>query len=349
MMDKKYKPMLDQFWEDKESIAALYDELKQDEGNPNASFWDIIVWYEPDYRLAADISKRWLRKQDKLIAEIMQTYFMDDQLDFQEICLIYSAILGYLFPYESQRAKDELDSKFRKIAKKIALEYIEPLYLVESTTFQFMAKLRDELTLYNKDYFNKVYNEELLQSSLSTTEDPKQREEIIRLNTRRPMEAYYEMIYSLEELKASDPFRYHKITLTMSMDFLGIFGDIAVIPHEGREKVAQEKFEQYSTEISNALDQLPDPDPSLQPRQLDFTRIDVNFEYDKLVKRIPFVWQLGGKISIWKDKERMIFLSMDKIGERRETSRYLINMGGLTLKKYREVLEKYNAIADLVN
>ncbi|WP_291870426.1 hypothetical protein [Maribacter sp.] len=138
-----------------------------------------------------------------------------------------------------------------------------------------------------------------------------------------------------------DEFDYPRINLAYSNTFFG-FDDAGDLSYEQEEELANKKFEQYKNEISELLKQKSDDElsPKLDYRKLDANENLENIYWDAMAEN-PFMHEFEGNFAVWKKKEKILFLSMTK--EDRELP-YEINLGGLTTKKYNEILNEFNKI-----
>ncbi|WP_299362006.1 hypothetical protein [Winogradskyella sp.] len=346
--------MKNDFWIEDISPKQVFEEFILTE-NSEASFWDIFTSYEPDYEHSkaelADLSEEWLQKQERIVNEIIQNHFIHIQLNEKEIGLLIDAIEEYLLPEEDQYTED-LNSQYKKIAKSIALDNIYPLKLKQSTVDNLIDKLEDKLESLNESYIVESEKEEMRQSIwLKGVNGEYPKEKVIEILQGLEMmwstqteidESDYEEIEEETEIEVDD-FIYPIFPLAFSTFFYGFNGDGGNLSCEEQEEIVNEKFEHYKDEISALLKQKPDD--ILQPEKLDYGKINTNEElmdiFLESLKMNPFMHEFGGNFAAWKDREKVLFLSVSK--EDKELP-YEINIGGLTLKKYSEILNKYNNI-----
>lgn len=138
-----------------------------------------------------------------------------------------------------------------------------------------------------------------------------------------------------------DEFDYPRINFAYSNTFYN-HDDAGQLTYDEQEDFAKNKFEQYKNEISELLKQKPDD--KLNPK-LDYRKLDANENlenvYWALMETNPFMHEFEGNFAAWKNKEKILFLSITK--EDKELP-YEINLAGLTTKKYNEILDKFNKI-----
>lgn len=346
--------MKNKFWIEEKSPKQFFKEFVLSE-NPKANFWDIFNSYEPDYSRTepANTSEEWLQKQNKIIGEIIQNYFTQTKLNRREIELLIDAIEEYILPEEDQDTED-LYSKFKEVAKSIAQNHILPLKLKQSTIDDLLDRLEEKLENLNESHIIESDKEAMRQSirlkGIKGEYSKEKVEEILQ---------NFEMMWSIptgkneteyketEEDKADieiDDFIYPRFPLACSTIFFGFNGDGGNLSYEEQEEFVNKQFEQYKIEISELLNQ--QPSNTLQPK-LDYLKLNTNENletiYLELIETNPFMCEFEGKFTAWKGEEKVLFLSVSK--EDKELP-YEINIGGLTLGKYYEILEKYNGITN---
>jgi hypothetical protein len=346
--------MKNKFWIEEKSPKQFFKKLFLSE-NPKTNFWDIFNSYEPDYSITepADKSEEWMQKQNEIVDKIIQKYFAQTQLNRKEIELLIDAIEEYLLPEEDQ-CVEYLYSKFKEIAKSIAQKYIIPLKLKQSTLNNLIDRLEDKLEHLNESHIIENDKEAMRQSirlkgikgeySKEKVEEILESLEMMWSNPTEKSEAEYE---ETEENKADieiDDFIYPRFPLACSTTFYGFGGDGGNLSYKEQEEIVNKQFEQYKIEISELLNQ--QPDNTLQPK-LDYTKLDANENletiYWELIETNPFMHEFEGHFVAWKGTKEVMFLSVNK--EDKELP-YEIIIGGLTLSKYYEILEKYNSITN---
>ena len=136
-------------------------------------------------------------------------------------------------------------------------------------------------------------------------------------------------------------FLYARLTLVYSDTFFG-FDDSGHLSYEEQEARANQKFEEYTVEISGLL-QLQ-PDSALMPKPLDCEKLDRENgwdAYDDFFETYSLAHELEGPLSAWQCDNKVLFLTMGK--EDKELP-YELSLCGLSFKHYRRVLEKYNQL-----
>lgn len=345
--------MRDKFWIEEKSPKQFFKEFILSE-NPKANFWDIFSSYEPDYSASEpiDTSEEWLQKQNKIVDEIIQNYFAKTQLNRKEIELLIDAIEEYILPEEDQYTED-LYSKFKEIAKSIAQNYVLPLKLKQSTIDNLIDRLEDKLEQLNESHIIENDKEAMRQSirlkgikgeySKEKVEEILQSFEIMWSTQTSPNAEEYGGTEE-EADNEIDDFIYPRYPLACSTTFFGFNGDGGNLSYEEQEEFVNKQFEQYKVEISELLNQ--QPDNTLQPK-LDYTKLDADKDlkaiYWESIETNPFMHEFEGSFTAWKGNERVLFLSVSK--EDKELP-YEIIIGGLTSRKYYEILEKYNSITN---
>lgn len=145
----------------------------------------------------------------------------------------------------------------------------------------------------------------------------------------------------IEDEYYEEYFDYSMLGLAYSNTFFDD-KDAGSLTYEERERFALNKFEQYKNEISELLNQ--NSDEKLQPK-LDYKKLDSNKEleddYWNLIELNPFMHEFEGNFAVWKNEDKVLFLSVTK--EDKELP-YEIHLGGLTFDKYIELLEIFNNI-----
>lgn len=170
------------------------------------------------------------------------------------------------------------------------------------------------------------------------------------VKTEKSNATFWEIMgnYNPKYYKDKDPdrdnFSYPLETLTSSNTFYGFNNDAGTLnlSYDEEEHIVSEKFEHYKTEISALLNQKPDS--ALQPK-LDYKKLNTNQEleenYWELIETNPFMYEFEGHFTAWKNEKNVLFLSVMK--EDKELP-YEIQLGGLDLDKFTEILEKFNSI-----
>lgn len=333
------------FWEAEESPKQIYKELILFE-NPKASFWDIFKNYEPIYTTSesADTSKEWLQKQKDIIKHIISKYLTKIKLNWEGIALLTEALVEYLLPEEDQDTEC-LSPKLKHIAQTIAKEEILPLKLTQNTTDALIDALEDELERHNKDHILDSKKEEMHQ--LIKNSFPK---ETVEKTIENFDLAYLTHLKESEEPEEDDDFEeepvvkindfeYPTYPLAYSTTFFG-FDDGGNLTYERQEQFAREKFKQYEAEICDLLNLTPDT--NLLPKSfVDYNNDEDWVKFSRLCEENPFMLVFHGDFTIWKNDNKVLFLSMSK--EDKELP-YDISIGGLTLHKYAEMLSMYNNI-----
>jgi hypothetical protein len=267
--------------------------------------------------------------------------------------LLIDAIEEYILPEKDQYTED-LYSKFKEIAKSIAQNYILPLKLKQSTIDNLLDRLEEKLENLNESHIIESDKEAMRQSirlkgikgeySKEKVEEILQNFEMMWSIQTGKNETEYE---ETEEDKADieiDDFIYPRLPLACSTTFYGFNGDGGNLSYEEQEEFVNKQFEQYKSEISELLNQ--QPDKTLQPK-LDYIKLDTDEDleitYKESLETNPFMHEFKGNFVAWKGTEEVLFLSVSK--EDKELP-YEIIIGGLTLSKYYEILEKYNSISN---
>ncbi len=140
---------------------------------------------------------------------------------------------------------------------------------------------------------------------------------------------------------SNDYFIYQKINLACSNTFFGFNDDAGSLSYEEQESFAHQKFEDYKKEISELLKH--SPDKNLQPC-LNLKNMEANNFWDiyyEFIEANPLMNEFQGHFAAWMGDEKVLFLSLNK--EDKELP-FHIDLGGLSLSKYKEILEKYNGI-----
>lgn len=151
---------------------------------------------------------------------------------------------------------------------------------------------------------------------------------------------YYRNQKKIDE-EYMDEFDYPRINLAYSNTFYDD-DDAGNLTYEKQEEFANKKFEQYKNEISELLRQKPDNE--LSPK-IDYRKLDTNENLESIywdtIETHPFMHEFDGDFAAWKNNEKILFISTTK--EDKELP-YEIYLGGLTTKKYSEILDKFNKI-----
>lgn len=291
------------FWIEDNSPKQFFEAYNKEK--PFDSLWEIFTSYQPNYENLdyANQSIEWLEKQKQIIDKIIQNHFSNSQFKRNEIEWLIEAIEEYVLPEEEQFL-DDLKSKHKDLAKQITQEIIIPLKLNRYDIYQLIDALEDNL---------------IMQDNLNDNVEAFDNNEID------------------EDTTETDDFYYPNYTLAYSNTFFGFNGDAGDLSYEEQEKTAQKKFKQYEEEISALLNQKVDTE--LLPKRLDLQDESDDDAYFELVEKNPFFHEFEGDFSIWQNDNKVLFLSMTK--EDKELP-YEIKIGGLTLLKYKEVLNVYN-------
>lgn len=154
--------------------------------------------------------------------------------------------------------------------------------------------------------------------------------------------------YNPKYYEDSDPelkdFYFPEESLALSDTFYGFNNDAGTLnlSYEEEQEIVTQKFEVYKNEISELINQ--EPDPSLQPH-LDYEKLDTNeeleFRYWDLIETNPFMHEFESNFCAWKNKDNVLFLSVTKDDNELP---YYIHLGGLALVNFTEILDEFNSI-----
>ena len=334
--------MTSQFWQVEESPGQILAELQKDK--PSASLWDIFQDYSPKYNdtKPADTSEEWLGKQAQLVEQIIGEQLSDNTFDRYELDAFLDSLDTQLIPEdEADIGIDVEDTKYDELSKLIAEKYIAPLGLNENTLVNFLDALETKLIEPNKELIEKQEREQTEQF-IRDMYPPEQANEILKNADFSLDDDSEEEDDDNTENENFDNFMYQQIDLAISDTFFGD-DDAGAMAYEEQEKLALEKFEHLKAEISEILNQ--SPDPQLHPHSIDTSKMDSDdFDwgaYYQAMEVNSFAHEFDGVFTAWKGDGKVLFLSAMK--EDKELP-YQITLGGLSLDKYNEVLASYNEI-----
>ncbi|HBK70480.1 MAG TPA: hypothetical protein DDZ39_02285 [Flavobacteriaceae bacterium] len=133
-----------------------------------------------------------------------------------------------------------------------------------------------------------------------------------------------------------DDFDYPTLELAYSNTFYDE-NDCGYMDYKEIEQKVSKKFTQYKKKISELLNQEPSRElQPLQPKEYsdEFWNLSIDF-----TEKNSFSHIFNVNLAVWKKKNNVLFLYT--YHEDKELP-YLINIGGLTLEKYKETLSQYN-------
>lgn len=343
--------MKNNFWIEEKSPTQFFKEFILSE-NPQASFWDVFTHYEPEYLndIANNKSSKDLQNQREIVDEIIQKYFSETKMNRQEIELLVDAIAEFLLPEKDQETAN-IYSKVKDIAQEIAKNHLQPLKLKQRDSDDFLDDLQDKLEEINQKYIRESDQEAIRQSirlkGITGEYKPEEVADYLsRYETHWENQAIYLASAPKEEAEdiASDrdDFIYPRLPLACSTTFYDFNGDGGNLSYEEQETFVNQLFERYKNEISELLNQ--QPDASLQPH-IDYKKLDKHEHLETLywetIETNPFMYEYEVFFAAWKGNDKVMFLSVNH--EDKELP-YEINLGGLSLDKYEEILAKFNAI-----
>ncbi len=327
------------FWELDTNLNILIKELQKDK--PNATLWDVFSNFKAEEIQAEPAIKteEWLQKQDTLIQTVIEKelnlYKQLTQKDIEDITL---AIQEYTYPADEQ---DDyfLNTKFMRVAKIIAKEYLVQLKLNDNTLSNFLDKLENQLqkihhkTIQNdgiqffKDAINKLdyYSET-------------KKEEIINNYESSVKNTYFTQFEEDEEPydKFQDYINYPSYPLAISGMFYGFDGDLGHLEYDERFRIVDEKMTELKKEISALIG---DPDASLEVNRFDFEKNPELYDkYDAFFDEHQCYF-LSPATPIWNNGDKVLILSWFQ--EDKELP-FQIKLYGLTLKNYLKLKDSYN-------
>ncbi|WP_378181135.1 hypothetical protein [Aquimarina sp. SS2-1] len=333
------------FWIHEMPLKTIFEELKKEK--PEATFWDIFSDYNSMPIEQGDNSKKWLAQQKELIEIILKTHFADKKINRDEIAGFTDILNEFCYP-EEEHDFDGMDAKYLPLAKKIYETHLAPLRLTEATFQDFIYQFETALEEYNHSHLMASGKVEFIKGLASLPHYSEEKKQEIIKNYLKMTESFEEEPYQDEfdedyidknyyETESQDVI-YPQVPLASSNTFFG-FDDAGNLPYDEQERIALEKFDSYQAQITELLQQSPNPD--LQPKStanFDDTMWDA---YYALAEANLQVYKFYESFAVWNDTSRILYLSMSK--EDKETP-FEIKLGGMPLADYKALIKAYNAL-----
>ncbi|GAB1858357.1 hypothetical protein MHTCC0001_31940 [Flavobacteriaceae bacterium MHTCC 0001] len=329
------------FWIHEINPKSIFEDIKEEQ--PGATFWDIFISYDATPIEVVDTSQEWRDRQKELIKTIINTYFIDKKMNRNEIELFMDTLAEFSYP-ENERYFDSLDSKYLPLTKKIYEIHLASLELTEATFHNFIYQFEIALEKHNHTHLMASGKEQMIQGLAALPHYSEEKKQEIIQNylkmTEDLKDESYQDDFVENEFEDSKDVIYPQVSLAFSDTFYG-FNDAGNLSFEEQERIANEKFEVYKVEITDMLQQLSNPE--LQPStnsNLNDAQWDAYFAFAEANLQ---AYVFDGRIAVWNDIHRVLYLSMTK--EDKELP-YEIKLGGMLLEDYKMLLQKYNTIVD---